>query len=1118
MDSRVRPAQATLLALLALAASLALVTGASGTAAGPARATDDRIDPRVLEQIAAQGQTTFWVLLRQRADLSRAQGIQDWGARGRFVHERLTRTADASQSGLRSLLRKRGVPFEPFWIVNAIRVTAGESVVKELAAQREVERIIADGAYRIQKPERGSSQQRVTSIEWGIDRIRASLVWSTFGVRGENIVVANIDTGVQYNHPALVGKYRGNQGGSFDHNYNWYDPSRVCGSPSLVPCDNNSHGTHTMGTMVGDDGAGNQIGVAPGARWIAAKGCESNSCSFTALLSSGQWVLAPTKLDGTGADPTKRPNIVNNSWGGGGGDPFYQDTVNAWVASGIFPAFSNGNSGPGCGTSGSPGDYVSSYSAGAFDSGNNIASFSSRGPSSFSSEIKPNIAAPGVSIRSSVPTNSYSSFSGTSMASPHVAGTVALIWSAAPSLLGQIALTGQLLDNTAIDTANTTCGGTTDDNNVWGEGRLDAFAAVDQSPRGPAGTLEGTVTAADGGSPIEGATVEATGTTTTRTTSTDALGRYSLLLPVGSYGVTVRAFGRLEQQTASPVQVNDGATTTLDFALVAAPSYAVSGTVKDSGGAPIPNATVTILNTPLASATTDATGYYIFSSVPEGTYDVRAEAGRCTSPQTNSLIVNGAKTLDFTLAKRTDTFGYSCSLATSGFILADSVLSLTGDDNAIAVGLPFSFSFYGQNYSTAYVSTNGLISFTASSTAWSNSSIPSTGSPNGAVYGFWDDLIVDSAASIRTKTLGSAGNRQFVVEWRNVHFYADSSRRISFEIVLNEDGSVLTQYADIASDGREQGNSATVGIENPSGSDALQYSYGEPATADGLAVLYSKATGGGGSPTITTSSLADGTTGVAYSQSLAATGGMPPYSWDLAPGSDLLPPGLRLSASGVIDGTPTTADTYSFTVMVTDSALQSSKKALSIDVGTPVDITTTILPDGIAGQAYSQTLAATDGTTPYRWSIVSGSLPPGLLLDSGTGTISGTPTTAGSYGFTVQVTDSATPARTNTQALEIVVAPGLAIVTPTPLSPCKVGAACPRTIEAVGGASTYTWSLVGGSLPPGLTWDLASTGPSITSSGAPTKPGNYNFTVQVTDSGSPALTATKAFSLKINKK
>ena len=175
-------------------------------------------------------------------------------------------------------------------------------------------------------------------------------MWSTFGDRGEGVVVANIDTGVAYTHPALVNQYRGNLGGGvFDHNYNWYDPSHVCGNPSLAPCDNNDHGTHTMGTMVGDDGAGNQIGVAPGASWIAAKGCETSSCSDDALLMSGQWVLAPTDLQGNNPRADLRPNIVNNSWGNSdGSNLFYQATVQAWVASGIFPAFSNGNSGSSC--------------------------------------------------------------------------------------------------------------------------------------------------------------------------------------------------------------------------------------------------------------------------------------------------------------------------------------------------------------------------------------------------------------------------------------------------------------------------------------------------------------------------------------------------------------------------------------------------------------------------------------------------------------------------------------------------------------------------------------------------------------------------------------------------
>src|SRR5262249_20937732 len=152
-----------------------------------------------------------------------------------------------------------------------------------------------------------------------------------------------------------------------------------------------------------------------------------------------------------------------------------------------------------------------------------------------------------------------------------------------------------LLDQTAIDTSDLSCGGTAGNNNVWGEGRLDAFAAVNAAPRGPTGTLQGTATDASTNLPISGATVHAAGPSD-RTTVTDANGAYSLVLPVGTYDVTVSAFGYVSQ-TANNVVINDGQTTTQDFALVAAPSHSVSGNVRDSDGNAIANATVTILGT-----------------------------------------------------------------------------------------------------------------------------------------------------------------------------------------------------------------------------------------------------------------------------------------------------------------------------------------------------------------------------------------------------------------------------------------------------------------------------------------------------------------------------------------
>jgi len=549
--------------------SVALAALGLLVAPATAQVSSSKIEPAVASALQAYGSTDFFVEFAERADLTAASAIADWNRRGAAVVTALQQTANASQAAARQRLDAAKVAYQSFWVGNTILVRSGtQAVADDLARMPNVQRITAPKTYQIPKPIVGTPEPTFNAVEWGVSRIKADQVWSTFGVRGEGIVVANIDTGVQYNHPAVVNQYRGNNGGSFDHNYNWYDPSSVCGSPSLVPCDNNNHGTHTMGTMVGDDGGTNQIGVAPAARWIAAKGCESGSCSNAALLSSGQWVLAPTRLDGTGADPSKRPHIVNNSWAGGGGDTWYLNTVNAWRAAGIFPAFSNGNSGPSCSSSRSPGDYAESYSSGAFDINNVIASFSSRGPAA--AGIKPNLASPGVNVRSSINGGGYSAFSGTSMASPHTAGAVALMWSAAASLVGDIAQTSALLNQTAIDTSDLTCGGTAANNNVWGEGKLDALASVTQSPRGPTGTLAGTVTNASNGAAIAGATVTITGPVN-RTVTTNAAGSYTVTLPVGSYAVTASAFGFASGN--ANVSITSGVTTTQNFALAPPPGW-----------------------------------------------------------------------------------------------------------------------------------------------------------------------------------------------------------------------------------------------------------------------------------------------------------------------------------------------------------------------------------------------------------------------------------------------------------------------------------------------------------------------------------------------------------------
>jgi subtilisin family serine protease len=586
-----------------------------------AAATTAAVEPQVWDELADRDTTVFWVYLRTQADLSAASAIGDRDAQGWAVYQELVQTAEASQEAVVELLDSAGAEYRSFWITNTVMVVGGADLLQRIAAMPGIAQITADRTYELPEPVPAQEEPRIGAVEWGIDRINAPLVWSEFGVTGEGIVVGSIDTGAQFDHPALVNQYRGNLGGgSFDHNYNWHDPSNICGNPSLVPCDNNGHGTHVTGTMVGDDGGDNQIGVAPGAQWIAAKGCETTGCSQGALLSSGQFILAPTDLNNQNPDPTMRPHVVNNSWGGGATtDPWYQPTVQAWVAAGIFPQFANGNTQFGtapCGSSSNPGNLPESYAAGAFDINNNIAAFSNRGPSAWGGDVtKPNVSAPGVAVRSSVPGNGYGSSSGTSMASPHVAGAVALMWSAADVLVRDIDETRHLLDMTAIDTENLTCGGTPENNNVWGQGKLDAFAAVDASPRGPTGVLSGTVTDDGTGDPIAGATVTITGEVD-RSTGTGADGAYQSVLPVGDYDVTVSAFG-YESQTV-PVTITEDETTTADFALVAVDSITVSGEVTDgSGHGWAMYARVDVEGAPAFTYTDPFTGQYSLS-LPSG--------------------------------------------------------------------------------------------------------------------------------------------------------------------------------------------------------------------------------------------------------------------------------------------------------------------------------------------------------------------------------------------------------------------------------------------------------------------------------------------------------------------
>lgn len=260
---------------------------------------------------------------------------------------------------------------------------------------------------------------------------------------------------------------------------------------------------------------------------------------------------------------------------------------------------------------------------------------------------------------------------------------------------------------------------------------------------------------------------------------------------------------------------------------------------------------------------------------------------------------------------------------------------------------------------------------------------------------------------------------------------------------------------------------------------------------------------------VTTTSLPAGSEGTYYDTTLAATGGTAPYSWALVSGS--LPSGLTLSPSGVLAGTPATSGSYTVTVRATDSTNPpqsvTSQLTLSIQAAT-LDVTTTALPNATPGTTYSQTLSATGGTAPYTWTLASGSLPPGLLLSS-TGAISGTPYTTGTFAFSVQVTDASQPQQSATRYLSITVSGSTLTISTTSLPSGTVGVYYSQSVTATGGTGSYTWSLVGGSLPPNLNLS-ASTGQIY---GAPSASGTYSFTLQARDTA--GNTASKTLQITV---
>jgi len=441
------------------------------------------IDTHLTQEIAENGPDAWvnvYVVLKYQVDLEALQSEMDARQANRLQrhYEVITRCQEIAAETQPQLLAELNAAegdamvrdIRPFWISNSIALTIKPAFLDTLKNHPDIASVYFDPPLELIEPVDVKADSREgKGVENGITDSRAPELWA-MGVDGAGALACDQDTGADGNHAAFADRWRGLDPG-VDPSHAWFDPVYN----QTFPTDSGSHGTHTLGTILGDDGAGNQVGMAPGAKWIGAKTIDVPGGNiYSDAVAAFEWMADP---DGNPATIDDVPDACNNSWG----IPYSHCESDFWAAidtaeaAGVIVVFAAGNEGPGAETLRSPGDRAATdynvFSVCALNQdGATAADFSARGPSACDhTSFKPEVSAIGVDVRSSIPGGSYSTMSGTSMATPHVVGAVCLLRSAFPEATVEQVKAALYL--TAVDL------GATGEDNTFGMGKIDLVEA-----------------------------------------------------------------------------------------------------------------------------------------------------------------------------------------------------------------------------------------------------------------------------------------------------------------------------------------------------------------------------------------------------------------------------------------------------------------------------------------------------------------------------------------------------------------------------------------------------------------------------------------------------------------